>query len=100
LVLDEALEPKGLRGELKTGMCPLCWDEESVIHILLHCQETQWTEKHVGKKWLQMNVAVAFKKLLICPKTTDQRQLGLFLYKIRCKWDHHTKQSRAEEKAV
>jgi hypothetical protein len=44
-----------------------------------------------------MNDEVAFKKLVRCSRTTDLRQLGTFLYKVRCKWDYHTEQPEAEE---
>jgi len=40
------------------------------------------------KKWLQMGEKVALKKLVWCSKTTDLRQLGIFLYKTRCNWEH------------
>jgi len=40
-----------------------------------------------------MNKAVAFKKLVWFFKTTDLRQVGIILYKISCKWEHHAKQS-------
>jgi len=43
-------------GWVKRGTCPLWWGEESAIHILQNCQETQkWKEKFLGIKWLQMN---------------------------------------------
>jgi hypothetical protein len=54
-------------------------------------------EKFLGKKLLQVSEAVAFKKLVRCPKITDLRQLDIFLYKVRCVWQHHTEQSGEEE---
>ena len=34
--------------------------------------------RNIGQKWLQMNEAVAFKRLVRCSKTIDLRQLGIF----------------------
>jgi len=42
----------------------------------------RWKEKFLGIKWLQMNEVVALKKLVRHSKTTDLRQLGIFLYKV------------------
>jgi predicted metal-binding transcription factor (methanogenesis marker protein 9) len=76
------------------GTCPLCQGEQSATHILLNCQETQrLRENFLDKKWLQMNMAVAFKKLVWSSKITDLRQLHIILYEIRCKLEHHAKQS-------
>ena len=78
----------GSRGE------PVPYARVSATHILLNCQETQrLRENFLDKKWLQMNKAVAFMKL-VSSKTTNLRQLGIILYKIRCKLEHHTKQPR------
>jgi len=38
-------------------------------------------------------MAVAFKKLVWSSKTTDLRELRIILYEIRCKLEHHAKQS-------
>jgi hypothetical protein len=50
-------------------------------------------ENFPDKKWLQINQAVVFNEFGWSSKTTDLRQLGTVLYKIRCKWEHHVKQS-------
>jgi len=42
--------------------------------------------------WLKMIMAVAFMKHVWSSKTTNLRQLGIILYKIRCKLEHHTQQ--------
>jgi hypothetical protein len=82
----------------RRGTCLLCRLEENASHIFLNGQETQrWREEILGKKWLDMTEAVAFKKLVRCPQTRELRQLGIFLYKFGCKWEHHTKQSGQEE---
>jgi hypothetical protein len=66
--------------------------------VLLDCQEAQrWREELLGKKWLQMIELVARKKLGRCLRTTNLRQLGTFLYKVRSKWEYHTEQSEGEE---
>jgi hypothetical protein len=60
----------------------------------------RWREKRLGKKWLQINDAIAFKKLVRCSKSTDLRQLDEFLYKVRCKWQHHSNHSQGEEEVL
>jgi hypothetical protein len=63
------------------GTHPLCPGECSTTNILLNCQgerkkereRKQGEEKYLGKKWLLMNEAVAFMKLVKCSKTTDLR---------------------------
>jgi hypothetical protein len=45
-----------------------------------------------------MKDEVAFKKLVRYSRTAELRQLGAFLYKIRCKWQHHTKQQKLRRK--
>lgn len=44
----------------------------------------------MGKKLLHMDEKVALKKFVWCSKTTDLRQLGIFLCKARCNWEHCT----------
>lgn len=39
-----------------------------------------------------MNEIVAFKKLIRCSRTTDLRQVVIFLCKVRCKWEYLAKQ--------
>ena len=57
------------------------------------CQETQrYKKKFLGYEWKRINEAAALKKLLRCSRTTDPRQLGTYLYKVRCKWEQDTKQ--------
>ena len=76
------------------GTCPLCQGEQSATHILPNCQETQRLRGNfLDKKRLKMNMAVAFKKLVWSSKTTDLRELRIILYEIRCKLEHHAKQS-------
>jgi hypothetical protein len=74
---------------------------ENICMYACNCQETKrCQEKHLGKKWLHMNDTVAFKKLVRCSKPTDLRQLGTFLYKVRCTWEHHAKKSVGEEEVL
>jgi hypothetical protein len=58
------------------------------------------TKEFLGKRWLEVNEVVAFRKLVTCSRITGVRQLGIFLYMIRCKRQHHTEQSGAEEEAL
>jgi len=41
--------------------------------------------------------AVAFKKLVRCSETKGLKLSVIFLYKVRCKWEHHSEQSGGEE---
>jgi hypothetical protein len=53
-------------------------------------------EEICGQNVTKMNETLAFKELVRCSKTKDLRQLGLFLYEVRCKWEHHTEHSGEE----
>jgi hypothetical protein len=41
------------------------------------------------KKWLMIEEEIADKKIVGCTKTTVLSNLSVFLYKVRCKWEHH-----------
>jgi hypothetical protein len=82
---------KGLRVDLQRGTCPLCGGEENVIHVPHNCQETQkLREKFMEEKWLQIKEEIGFKNIVGYTKITDLRNLGIFLYKVRCRSEHQT----------
>jgi hypothetical protein len=60
-------------------------------HAGVRRQETQkWWENFLGNSLLKENETAAFKKLVRCSKITFPKQLVIFLYKVRYKWQHHT----------
>ena len=63
------------------------------LHAGLRHQETQklW-ENFLGNSLLRENEMTTFKKLVRCSKTTGPKQSVIFLYKVRCKWEHHSEQ--------
>jgi hypothetical protein len=66
---------------------PLCNGEEDAIHILLKCPET----RRLSRKWQIINEEVAYKKIINCTNTVELRNLGRYLYKIKCKWENRIK---------
>lgn len=44
----------------------------------------------MGKKWLMMKEEITFKKICGSTKTTGLTNLGIFVYNISCRWEHHT----------
>jgi hypothetical protein len=51
---------RGMRRGLEEGRCPLCKEDEDVIHKLLKCSETRkWREQFLSRKWLNINEDVA-----------------------------------------
>ncbi|KDR17814.1 hypothetical protein L798_08243 [Zootermopsis nevadensis] len=77
---------RGMRGGMDGKICPLCGATESEIHILLKCTETgRWREQLLRNKWFTVGEELAFKKILSTTNDTEVRDLGKFLYKVRCK---------------
>jgi hypothetical protein len=58
--------------------------------LLLKCSETRKRrEQFFSIKWLVRNDEVAYKRLLInCTNVVELRDIGKYLYKIRCKWEN------------
>jgi hypothetical protein len=67
----------------------LCEEEKNKSHMLLKCEETKnWTETFVNQKWLQVNEEITYRKLISNTETLELENLGKFLYKTKCKWEH------------
>jgi hypothetical protein len=74
-----------LRG-MKIGRCTLCNGEEDAILILLKCPETRRLREHLlSRKWQIINDELAYKKIINYTNTVELRNLGRYLYKIKCK---------------
>jgi hypothetical protein len=88
---------RGMRKGFEKGRCPLCSEEEDRIHILLKCSETRkWREQFLSRKWLRLNELIAFKKIINCNNSIELRNIGSYLYKIKCKWDNRIRNLSSE----
>jgi hypothetical protein len=84
---------RGMRKGLETGRCPLCNGEEDAIHILLKCPEIRRLREHLlSRKWQIINEELAYKKIINCTNTAELRNLGRYLYKIKCKLENRIKE--------
>jgi hypothetical protein len=80
---------RGMRNGFEKGRCPLCSEEEDPIYILLKCSETRkWRETFLSRKWLRLNEWIVFKKTINCNNSIELRNIGSYLYKIKCKWEN------------
>jgi hypothetical protein len=60
----------------------------------LKCPESQrWIEVVLNSKWQHINEEVAIRKILTVKNATEQRNLGTFVYKIKCKWENQAKKA-------
>jgi hypothetical protein len=44
-------------------------------------------EKFLSRNWLMLNEWIAYKKIINCTNIIDLRNIGIYLYKIKCKWE-------------
>jgi hypothetical protein len=57
------------------------------VHILLKCSETRRLREHLlSRKWPTINEEIVCKKIINCPNISEIRNIGSYLYKIKCKW--------------
>jgi hypothetical protein len=47
-----------------------------------------WLEQSLSRKWLIVNEEVAHKKVINYVNAVEVRNIGKYLYKIRCKWEN------------
>jgi hypothetical protein len=88
---------RGMRKEFEKGRCTLCSKDEDAIHILLKCLETRkWREQFLSRKWLMLNEWIAFKKIITCTNIINLRNIGSYLYKIKCKWENKIRNLSSE----
>jgi hypothetical protein len=78
-----------LRGNekgLDNGRCHLCKGEEDAVHSLLKCSETRRLKENLlSKNWHVIHEELAYKKIINCTNTVEVRNLGRYLYIIKCK---------------
>jgi hypothetical protein len=75
-----------MRKGFEKGRCPLCSEDVDAIYILLKCSEMRkWREQFLSRKWLMLNEGIAYKKIINCTNIIELRNIGIYLYKIRCK---------------
>jgi hypothetical protein len=88
---------RGMRKGFEKGRCPLCSEEEDPVHILLKCSETRkWREQFLSRKWLRLNELIVLKKIINCNNSIELRNIGSYLYKIKCKWDNRIRNLSSE----
>jgi hypothetical protein len=88
---------RGMRKGFEKGRCPLCSEEEDAIHILLKCSETRkWREQFLSRKWLRLSELIVLKKIINCNNGTEFRNIGRYLYKIKCKWENRIRNLSSE----
>jgi hypothetical protein len=52
----------------------------------LKCPESQrWREELLNNEWPHINEAIALRKIFTAKRATEQRNLGILAYKIKCK---------------
>jgi hypothetical protein len=88
---------RGMRKGFEKGRCPLCSEEEDSIHILLKCSETRkWREQFLSRKWLRLNELIVFNKIINSNNSIELRNIGSYLYKIKCKRDNRIRNLSSE----
>jgi hypothetical protein len=76
---------------VELGTYPLCSGEEDTKHIFLDCPETNdWRMGMLCKRRLDINVKMAYRKVLICPKMMV-KSTGKCLFRVKCKWEGKVK---------
>jgi hypothetical protein len=86
-----------MRKGFEKGRCPLCSEEEDPIHILLKCSETRkWREQFLSRKWLRLNEWIVLKKIINCNNSIALRNIGSYLYKIKCKRENRIRNLSSE----
>jgi hypothetical protein len=88
---------RGMRKGFEKGRCPLCSEEEDPVHILLKCSETRkWRERFLNRKLLRLNELIVLNKIINCNNSIELRNIGNYLYKIKCKWDNRIRNFSSE----
>jgi hypothetical protein len=84
---------RGMRKGLEIGRCPLCNGKEDAIHILLKCPEIRRLREHLlSRKWQIINDELTYKKIIYSTNSAELRNLGRYLYKMKCKWESRIKE--------
>jgi hypothetical protein len=77
---------RGMRKGFEKGRCS---EDKDAVHILLKCSVTRkWREQFLSRKWNRLNEWIVYKKIINCTNIIELRNLGSYLYKIKCKWEN------------
>jgi hypothetical protein len=88
---------RGMRKGFEKGRCPLCSKDEDAVHTLLKYSETKkWREQFLSRKWLKLNEWIVYKKIISCTNSIELRNIGSYLYKIKCKWENKIRNLSSE----
>jgi hypothetical protein len=83
---------RGSRKGVEKGTCPLCLGKEDIKHILLECPETKDRRMEMlCKRLLDINKEIAYKKVFSCTKKMMVKNIGKFLFRVKCKWEGKVK---------
>jgi hypothetical protein len=55
-----------------------------------------WREQFLSRKWLRLNEGIVFKKIINCANSTELRNVGSYLYKIKLKWENKIRNLSSE----
>lgn len=71
--------------------CHLCV-QENKSHLLLKCPGTQrWREELLNSKWSHIKEETALREILNVKTATEQRNLSILAYIIKCKCENRAK---------
>jgi hypothetical protein len=67
---------RGIRKRFDRGRCPPCLGEKEAKHIPLKCPETnKWRNELLCGKWLNINEAIAYRKIISYKNVTKLRTM-------------------------
>ena len=76
-----------MRKNFERGRCPLCYEKEVEIHIMLVCSKTQGLRReYIEEKKLSVNPVVGLKKIMNERNKEQLRKTGLMLWRIKGLW--------------
>jgi hypothetical protein len=50
----------------------------------------------LSRKWFMVNEGIAYKKVINCTNIIELRNIGNYLYKIKCKWKNKIRNLSSE----
>jgi hypothetical protein len=56
----------------------------------------KWREQFLSRKWLRLNEWIVYKKIINCTNIIELRNIGNYLYKIKCKWENKIRNLSSE----
>jgi hypothetical protein len=52
-----------------------------------------------SRKWLRLNEWIVYKKIINCTNVIELRNVGSYLYKIKCKWENKIRNLSSESRS-